>query len=409
MEREATPCNSNRSTKQRRYAYTKVKDARKHPVRGLWQRNGRFFARITVEDDAGRKAMKWVPLDSTTSAEAQTEFRRVRVERDDNRLRHIGRSPRLSDYLTETYLPRLRLSGKKPDTIVTEKGHLDHWVRSIGHLELAKIRPHHLTAHLHKIKDAGRSSRTRNLALVCLRSLLKAAQTDGFLKNLPIDGIKWERVDKAKRTLFTLAEINRLCTSALGIRATKDGEATPVTKNGQQFSDYLKFLALTGAREQEALKVRWQDVNFEQRVLTIGWNADTKNREARHVDINPDLNAHLREMHSRRQPDSEWIFPSPQRGHADKHAKTFRESLLLVREAAGMPSFGFHDCRHHFISYAVMSGIDFMTIAKWVGHKDGGVLIGKVYGHLSNEHAQAQAAKLTFLPQVVAEPKAFVA
>ena len=35
-----------------------------------------------------------------------------------------------------------------------------------------------------------------------------------------------------------------------------------------------------------------------------------------------------------------------------------------------------------------MSGIDFMTIAKWVGHQDGGVLIGKVYGHLSNEQAQ---------------------
>jgi len=35
--------------------------------------------------------------------------------------------------------------------------------------------------------------------------------------------------------------------------------------------------------------------------------------------------------------------------------------------------FGFHDCRHHFISYAVMSGIDFMTIARWVGHKDGGI------------------------------------
>jgi len=43
-----------------------------------------------------------------------------------------------------------------------------------------------------------------------------------------------------------------------------------------------------------------------------------------------------------------------------------------------------------------MSGIDFMTIARWVGHKDGGILIGKVYGHLSNEHAQAQAARMNF-------------
>jgi len=66
----------------------------------------------------------------------------------------------------------------------------------------------------------------------------------------------------------------------------------------------------------------------------------------------------------------------------------------------------FHDCRHHFISYAVMSGIDFMTIARWVGHKDGGILIGKVYGHLSNEHAQAQAPRLNFGPTVMPLPQA---
>lgn len=83
---------------------------------------------------------------------------------------------------------------------------------------------------------------------------------------------------------------------------------------------------------------------------------------------------------------------------------TFRESLKLARDAAERPGFGFHDCRHHFISFAVMSGIDSMTIARWVGHKDGGVLIGKVYGHLSNEQAQAQAARLNFAPALITLP-----
>lgn len=49
----------------------------------------------------------------------------------------------------------------------------------------------------------------------------------------------------------------------------------------------------------------------------------------------------------------------------------------------------------------VMAGIDYMTIAAWVGHKDGGVLIGKVYGHLANEHRQAMAAKLNFEPTLL--------
>jgi len=50
-----------------------------------------------------------------------------------------------------------------------------------------------------------------------------------------------------------------------------------------------------------------------------------------------------------------------------------------------------------------MSGIDYMTIAKWVGHQDGGVLIGRVYGHLSNEHARRQAQRVSFRP-VILEP-----
>jgi integrase len=77
-----------------------------------------------------------------------------------------------------------------------------------------------------------------------------------------------------------------------------------------------------------------------------------------------------------------------------------RERLLPPE----LQRLGFHDLRHHFISYAVMSGIDFMTIAKWVGHQDGGVLIGRVYGHLADDHRRAAAARLNFGPRIMALP-----
>ncbi len=41
---------TSKSSSSRRYKYTKVLDNRKHPIRGLWKRNGDFVARITVED-----------------------------------------------------------------------------------------------------------------------------------------------------------------------------------------------------------------------------------------------------------------------------------------------------------------------------------------------------------------------
>ncbi len=37
-----------------------------------------------------------------------------------------------------------------------------------------------------------------------------------------------------------------------------------------------------------------------------------------------------------------------------------------------------------------------MTIASWLGHADGGVLVGKVYGYLAESHKRAAALKLRF-------------
>lgn len=434
MKRSATLGNSCSSSvsNSRRYSYTKVRDNRNHPIRGLWKRNGKFVARITVEDDAGRKATKWVPLEAKSAAQAQDELRKLLVERSENRLRHVGQCPKFVEYLDQTYLPRLLISGKKPSTVATEKVHLNRWREAIGRQYLDKIRPYHVTAHLQSLLEAGLANRTRNLSLVCLRNVLKTARVDGFIKALPVEGIPWHRTENKSRRLYTREDLERFCEAALA-----------ASKNGAQVADYLRLLALTGAREQESIKLRWQDVSFERKLLTIGADADTKNREARHVDFNAELESHLKAMYARRAPDSQWIFPSPQRGERDQRAKTFRESLLLTRAVSGsvcrecnkitfgqdppiacahcqssriehkarvlpehLQRIGFHDCRHHFISYAVMSGIDYMTIARWVGHRDGGVLIGKVYGHLSNEHAQAQAAKMNFGPSLVGVPQA---
>jgi hypothetical protein len=121
---KATASNPVSSSSSRRHKYTKVCDNRKSPIRGLWRRNGSFYARITVEDDCGLKSVKWVPLEkATTASEAQDEFRTLLVERDENRLRPVGLSPLFKDYV-QTYLERLSTSGKKADTVVTEGGHI---------------------------------------------------------------------------------------------------------------------------------------------------------------------------------------------------------------------------------------------------------------------------------------------
>jgi len=250
----------------------------------------------------------------------------------------------------------------------------------------------------------GRSPRTCNLTVIVLRNVLKRAIDDGHLPANPIAGLKPLKVTTRKRSLFSAVDLDRIVAAAFGTRTNDQGGTVPVTQNAVEFADYLRFLQFTGAREKEALRVTWADVDFAGGRVTIGADGDTKNRKGRTVDFNPKLAELLAAMRQRRAPDSQWLFPSPQRGEKDRPARSFRESLNLTRAAAGLPTFGFHDCRHHFISLAVMSGVDYMTIASWVGHQDGGVLIGKVYGHLANEHKRAMAEKLHFEPGAVENP-----
>ncbi len=52
--------------------------------------------------------------------------------------------------------------------------------------------------------------------------------------------------------------------------------------------------------------------------------------------------------------------------------------------------------RHYFVSNAIEAGVDFKVIAGWVGHKDGGVLVAKTYGHLRDAHSFEMAKRMTF-------------
>jgi integrase len=386
-----------------RYPYEKVRDKRNRSIRGLWIRNGVFYARLNLTDpQTGVRATRRLRLENADGQPVQTvpqavaELRRLMTERERGELRPMRRTPSFSEYL-DTHLERLPHSGIKPRSVLAAIAYLKPWRTALGGLRLSDIRAHHITHHLAERMARGAANRTRNTALTMLNGVLKAAQADGYIRTLPTEGIARLKAPQVQRRLYTADEIDRLVRTTLtGTKTGKRGRI-PLAANGRMLADFIRFLQYTGAREQEALLVRWADVDLERGQVVIGAKADsTKNREARHVDFSPALEAHLQDMASRRPPDSEWLFPSPRRGDRDCPARTLRNALHVVRPVAGLPRFGFHDLRHFFVSYAVMSNTDFLTIARWVGHRDGGVLIGRVYGHLADEHRKRMAAQLAF-------------
>ncbi|MBM3850081.1 MAG: site-specific integrase [Verrucomicrobia bacterium] len=362
--------------------YKTVLDGRNQPVRRLYRRDGVFYTRFTTIDQAGRKRKVWRSLKTaTTVAAAKAAMLKLISDAAETSIPVQGRCPTFAAY-SERFLEEAS-PNKRPATQRKEKTHIAWWVERIGAQPVSRIHRTHINNAIADLRKNGLSPRTCNLYVITLRCVLKRALEEGLITSLPTLGLRPLKVTQIKRQLVSMETFERML----------EVGAPSGTKNHQQFRDYYRFLLLTGAREKEALRVRWADVDFDNRQVTIGADGLAKNHEHRVVDFDSALEALLRELADRRDPDSQWLFPSPQRGEKDTPAKTFRESLRLACDHAGVARVGFHDARHHFVSKCVMAGIDFMTIAAWVGHKDGGVLIGKVYGHLASEHRKAMAAK----------------
>ena len=391
-------------------------DSRNRRVPGLCTRNGRYYAQLWIDLGNGRKSARRLPLldedkePIRSLAGAKDALISLRENRKRNTLPQRGRRPTFAAFAAQ-YLQMGSTRHKQKRTLEKEAAAIEMWEAHLGGVRVDQITTPMIKDFSEKRLNGCRlrgkqyepaAPRTVALDLIALRNVLNAAIDADLIRELP----RFPRLKvppPPRRPLLTPAEFQRLLKCCL---AKKDNDE-PLTKNGEQLNDFLRLLSFTGAREQEALKLRWSHVDFERRrlfigadetftakAMTIGTGGTSKNRRSRIVDFNPQLEALLREMENRRAPDSAWLFPSPQRGEKDLRAKTLRESLKLVRVKADLPSVGFHDLRHLFCSFSVMAGIDFMTIASWVGHKDGGILIGKVYGHLLDEHRQKMAARV---------------
>ena len=375
-------------------AYAKVFDQRKRRVRGLWERNGTFYAQMTLpHPTTGLPVVRRVRLEDkdthqpvTTIPQAIAIMNKMKVQREDDTLKvSAKRTPTFSEY-AKTYIERLEQLGsvKRPDTIALEKAMIKSLSGSLGNLRLREISPLLVHNHMAARVKGGSSARTVNIETTTLRNVLKSAIEDHLINALP--QLKRLKETTPKRRCLTTEEVDRLAKTAL---------ESPRT--GQMVHDFILLMSYSGGRWSETLRIRWQDVDFEQKQLHIGADGLSKNGEARAVDFNAKLEAHLLDMRTRQAPDSEFLFPSPRRSEDESpHAMSFNKSIRELRTKANVPDFTCHMCRHYFASMALMSKVDIHTVASWLGHRDNGVLLAKTYSHLLNDHKQEQAKLVNF-------------
>ena len=160
----------------------------------------------------------------------------------------------------------------------------------------------------------------------------------------------------------------------------------------ERCADLVEFLAYGGCRKGEAARVNGRDCDFDKGEITVLGDpaTGTKNWEIRRIPMIPDMLRLLKRL--KRERGAEEFLGKP---------------VMLVHECQGaidtackklnIPRFTHHDLRHLFATRCIESGVDIPTVSRWLGHKDGGALAMKVYGHLRDSHSTAMAQKVRFV------------
>jgi integrase len=209
---------------------------------------------------------------------------------------------------------------------------------------LADITPFLIEKYKRLRKEAGRSEVTINRELAFLKNLFTMAVKWGKASENPVAQMRFFREENGRTRFLTENEETRLLASC------------------NPFLRPLVVTALhTGFRKSELLSLRWGQVDFRHRLVTVD-AAYAKNGETRSVPMTAMLYNTLRPL----QAGATIPVFLTHNGTPYQHiAKVFEATC----RRAGLTDVTFHDLRHTFASRLVMAGVDLPTVQALMGHK----------------------------------------
>jgi integrase len=143
------------------------------------------------------------------------------------------------------------------------------------------------------------------------------------------------------------------------------------------------FLLSTGARLNEALQAKWDQVDRQTRVWRIP-ASNSKSKRIRSVPLNDSALDVLKQLDTEGKFDH--LFVNHQSGNS---YTTIHKVWGRLRKKAGLTHLRIHDLRHQYASFLVNSGRTLYEVQSILGHSDAKVT--QRYAHLSSKSLQEAA------------------
>lgn len=370
---------------------------RKGKPKSLW------YVVIDIGRDAnGKRRQKWHGSYPTRKA---AEIARAEIVSACHRGDYVVPSPILyGHWLTDTWLPSIKAQVKPSTWSSYERNVRLHLVKHLGHQQLRHITPLMLNSLYAELMTNGRADGKGGLSPKSVKYLhtmihksLGDAVDAGLLASNPA-----ARARAPRRLLTTENELRYWTPEQL--------REFLASVAGTRLEAAFHLSALTGMRRGEVLGLRWKDLDFEARrvsvrhsIISVNYevqSSTTKSHRARVVDLDPGTIEQLRAQRRRQDADrAEWgddyrdhgLVFAKENGEP-LHPESFSHAFQRAITQTDLPRIRLHDLRHTHASIALSAGVPIKVVSERLGHESPSFTL-KQYSHVL-PGMQAEAARL---------------
>lgn len=215
-----------------------------------------------------------------------------------------------------------------------------------------------------------------------LKNAFEMAVNDGLLRDNPYFKVPPKsRRKKIQRKEADVPSLDQCAAIVENVRAQKCNRW-----DSDESADFLELAYRAALGSAEILNLNWKDIRWSERRIRI---TRQKTGEFFEVPFFAGLEEFLREMHKRQdEPESGPLFT----------IKSVKNACYNACTRLGFSAFSPLDFRKSAITAMLEKGVLPRQVAKWQGHRDGGVLIQNTYAFtLSKADKNFEKSQLNLL------------
>lgn len=238
---------------------------------------------------------------------------------------------------------------------------LTHNTKTWGNKKLSEIHTEFIREHLNNGISA-QSNDTKRSILKYIRQVFSYQIQRGnkSLRFNPASGIKFKRIATKPLKTMSFDEVQKLINYA----EEKNSEWAPVY--------YLAFQL--GCRSGELYSLKWKDINWEEKIITIGtsycWRKEEekppKNYKYRNIPLNTGVYDYLKNFKKSPFTDEVYILPRIPAWKAGRAAAI----LANTQEHLKITKTNFHSIRSAFITHLLRENVAPIKVMELAGHED---------------------------------------